>query len=398
MSRPVRVLQVVLSLTIGGAEKMVCDIVRQIDGVTSVVCCLNELGAFGEELRRDGFQVYVLDRKPGIDWSVVRELTAIIRQEKIDVVNAQQYTPYFYALLATLGQRLTALSGFPKIIFTEHGIPYPYKKKLKRLLLNPVLCSFADEITTISEYTRSLLAQYENFPARRTKVIYNGVAIDRFSNVENPELKKRSLGMPANSKVIGIVARLDAVKNHPMLLRAFRRVVAELPGTNLVIVGDGPENRDLQGLASSLGISDSVLFLGARTDIAELLHTFDLFVLPSFSEGMSITLIEAMSAGLPVVATNVGGNPEVVNHGETGYLVENDNEQELARRLIECLRDDELRLKMGEAAKLRARKLFSLDRMINCYRELYLQFSAGGATSDSRLTPGRAGFVRGPRG
>lgn len=378
MQEPVRVLQVVLSLTIGGTEKTVYDIVRQMDRkrVCPVVCCLDELGEFGENLRREGVRVYVLGRKPGIDWQVVRSLIEIIRNEKIKIVNAQQYTPYFYALLASLGNRLAASTKFPRIVFTEHGIAYPYKRKWKRFLLNPLLFSFADEITTIAEYTKNLLAHYENFPAFRMKVIYNGVSIEQFSCNIDVLSKRQSLGIPADSKVIGIVARLDPVKNHPMLLRAFRRVVAVLPDTYLVIVGDGPENISLQTLAGSLGISDRTLFLGARRDIAELLHTFNVFALPSFSEGMSVTLIEAMCAGVPVVATHVGGNSEVVNDRETGYLVENDNEQDLAQRLMECLRDDELRLRMGKAAHLRACEMFSLGKMIDSYKELYLKFAA----------------------
>jgi glycosyltransferase involved in cell wall biosynthesis len=205
--------------------------------------------------------------------------------------------------------------------------------------------------------------------------VYNGIDLQQFSGQIKTKAKKQSLGIPADCKVIGIVARLDPVKNHGMLLRAFKMVLARVPETYLLIVGDGPERQQLQTIAESLGIIDRTIFLGARQDIPELLHTFDIFALPSFSEGMSITLIEAMGAGIPIVATRVGGNAEVVTDQKTGYLIQNDDAQEMADKLSTLLQDEHLRQMMGRAGYQRTHKIFSLDKTVNTYTELYFKVS-----------------------
>jgi glycosyltransferase involved in cell wall biosynthesis len=377
MPTPLKVMQVVLSLVIGGTEKLVYDLVRRVDKyvVFPYVCCLDKLGELGEELQREGYPVYSLNRKPGIDWGLIPRLHSIVREERIDIIHAQQYTPYFYGLMASLSSKLNIFAKSPKLIFTEHGIPYPYRKKLKRLIFNPVLCRFADEIITISDHTKSNLVKYENFPARRMKVVYNGVDLRQFSQNIDPAAKKQSLGLPPDSKVIGIVARLDPVKNHVMLFRAFRRILNDIPETYLLLVGDGPEEHRLKSLTESLDIRNTTLFLGTRRDIPELLHVFDVFVLPSFSEGMSVTLIEAMGSGVPVVATRVGGTPELVKDQETGYLVESDNDQEMATMLLNLLQNEERRQRMGQAGQQRAYDMFSLDKMVDIYTKLYLKVS-----------------------
>ncbi|RQW01380.1 glycosyltransferase [candidate division KSB1 bacterium] len=375
MRPPLRVMQLVLSLAIGGTEKLVYDIVHRVDkrNFSPIVCCLDTYGDFGEELQREGYRVYVLNRQAGINWSLIGRLKTIIEKEKIDVIHAHQYTPYFYGLMVSLFFKITLSTKRPKLIFTEHGRFYPERRKIKRMLANPILSVFTDEIVTISESTKASLITYENFPASRIKVVYNGIDFTHFSRTCDVSAKKEALGLPSKARVIGIVARLDPIKNHAMLLRAFTQVVQTIPETYLVIVGDGPEEQSLKTLASALGISDHTIFLGARQDVAELLHVFDIFALSSFTEGTSVTLLEAMGAGIPIVATNVGGNPEVVEDQKTGYLVPNDNDQVMAAMLLKLLQDETARQKMGQAGQQRAHTWFSLDKMVNTYTNLYLK-------------------------
>lgn len=375
MNIPLRVMQLVLSLVIGGTEKLVYDIVQRVDksAVSPVICCLDSLGHFGEELQKKGYRIYVLNRNPGIDWNLIGRLKAIIRKENIDVIHAHQYTPYFYGVMTLLYNRFDISFKTPKLVFTEHGRFYPDRKKIKRMLANPVLSLFTDEIVTISESTKSSLVKYENFPASRIKVVYNGIELNQFSQKINPFTKKQSLGLSPDTNIIGIVARLDPIKNHAMLLQAFKQVLEQIPKTYLLIVGDGPEEPRLKTLAGSIGVVDKTVFLGARRDVSELLHIFDVFALSSFSEGTSVTLLEAMGASIPIVATRVGGNPEVVSDKESGYLVSNDNDQEMAKMLIKLLQDKDLRQKMGQVGQQRAYTMFSLDKMVNAYTNLYFK-------------------------
>ena len=377
MRTPLKVMQLALSLVIGGTEKLVYDIVQQVDPqkVSSVVCCLDTLGHFGEELQKEGYPVVALHRKPGIDWKLIQRLSALLRQEKIDVIHAHQYTPYFYGFMAAWHNKIRTFSTTPKLVFTEHGRFYPDERKLKRVITNPVLSLFTDEIVTISEQTKSSLITYENFPAHRIRVVYNGIELSKFSQPLDGAAKKKELGLPPDAPVIGIVARLDPIKNHAMLLRAFKQVLETLPDACLLIVGDGPEGVNLKTLAESLGIMNNTTFLGARRDVPELLQTFDVFALSSFSEGTSVTLLEAMGASIPIVATRVGGNPEVVQDRETGYLVQSDDEQDMAAMLLALLQDKETRQRMGHAGRQRVQQMFSLEKMVNAYTGLYLKVS-----------------------
>jgi len=371
--QPMKVMQLVLSLVIGGTEKLVYEITQRVnrERVSPVVCCLDEIGVFGEKLRDAGVPVYVLNRAPGLDWSLLSKLRDIIMKEQIDVIHAHQYTPYFYGLMASLYSKITLAPSRPEIVFTEHGRFYPDVRKFKRVISNPILSLFTKEIVTISASTKQSLIDYENFPARRIRVVYNGIDLERFSNTADCHAKRGELGLKNDDKVFGIVARLDPIKNHAMLLRACQQLVKILPNICLLIVGDGPERANLETLTASLGIAAHVKFLGARQDVSELLQTFDVFALSSFSEGTSVTLLEAMGVGIPIVATNVGGTPEVVSDGETGFLVESDNADDMAAKLQRLLQDDVLREQMGNAGKQRVHELFSIEKMVQAYVNLY---------------------------
>ncbi|PID58042.1 glycosyl transferase family 1 [candidate division KSB3 bacterium] len=383
MKKPINVLQIALSLVFGGTEKLVYDIVRHVDKhkVRPVVCCLDEFGHFGEVLKNDGRQVYQLHRVPGVDWTLIPKLYHIIQDERIDVIHAQQYTPYFYGLLASLYCKLRGAVYRPKLVFTEHGIAFPYRKKWKRRLVNPFLSLFTHEIIAISQSLKENLAIYENFPTHRIKVIYNGIDLQRFSLDIDPAVKKRSIGISHDGPLIGIVARLHHVKNHPLLLRAFKNVLEHAPQASLLIVGDGPDEDKLKRLALSLELGEKAVFLGARDDIPELLQVFDIFVLPSFSEGTSVSLLEAMASSLPIVATRVGGNSEVVIDQETAFLVESDNEDEMAAMILKLLFDEELRHRMGKAGRKRVHELFSLENMVKTYTDVYYKAVDGKRSS-----------------
>ena len=376
MEPPVKVLQLVLSLAIGGTEKLVYDLVHRVNKrlVSPIVCCLDEPGQFGEELEEEGFCIYTLGRSPGLDWRIINKIGTLLKEEQIEVVHAHQYTPYFYGLLGALYCKMLTRSRRPGVVFTEHGRFYPERRNLKRMLANPFFSLATDEIVTISESTKASLITYENFPARRIQVVYNGIDLSRFSLSSDGTVTKQRLGLADDDHVIGIIARLDPIKNHAMLLRAFPQILEKIPDTYLLIVGpDGPEKENIERLIISLGITENVRLLGARNDIADLLQACDVFALSSFSEGTSVTLLEAMAAAVPIVATNVGGNPEVIENKVTGYLVPSDDDVAMAEKLILLLQDTQIRERMGKAAQDRAHAKFSLEKMVSTYTDLYLK-------------------------
>ncbi len=326
--KPLKILHVVLSLGVGGAEKLVYDMVRWLptDEYSPSVCCLQSVGPLGEKLEEQGTPVYFSQRIPGFDWGLIAWLRGIIRRENIDVIHAHQYTPLFFSVMATL------LCPRVNLVYTEHGRLYPERRRFKRYLLNPLVAMRIDHIVSISASTKQAMVHYDNFPSRRIQVIQNGVDFANLMPDFDILAKKRSLGVPDCSPIVGTAARLDEIKNIPMMLRAFRLVLEAIPDARLLVAGRGPQEAELKNLAAELRISNAVMFLGLRYDLPEIYRLFDIFLLSSHTEGISITLLEAMASGIPTVTTAVGGNPEVVLPGETGYLVPANGEREMAAK------------------------------------------------------------------
>lgn len=366
MPKQINIAHIVHSMNVAGAEKVVYDITTGLNGVFKFsVLCLDSVGPLGEELRQRGVQVKALGRNPGVDFSLIGKLAREIRENTIDVIHAHQYTPYFYGVTAAM------ISGRCKVIFTEHGRHYPDRRRIKRVIFNQFLNLFTRSITGVSEFSKNSLVEYEVFPKDKIKVIYNGIQPEFFDLNIDVEAKKQELGLNPKDKIIGIIARLEPVKDHAMLLRAFAQVVKEITQVKLLIVGDGKLRVELEDLAKVLNINNNVKFLGVRRDIPELLKIFDVFVLSSLSEATSVTLLEVMAAGVPIVATNVGGNPEIVLEGKTGLLVPRGDNKAMARALIKILNNPDKAKKMGFVGKERVDELFTLDQMLKAYSDLY---------------------------
>jgi L-malate glycosyltransferase len=362
-----KILHVVWSLELAGAEKLAFDMVQTLplDSFCPIVCSVNNDGILGDMLRQDGYTVYHREKKPGLDWGTVRWLREIIMREQVDVIHAHQYSPMVYSVLAAFGCRKL------KIIYTEHGRNYPEKRRWKRTFINPLLARMIDCIVSISEHTRQAMIEYDRLPGKRIRVIHNGVDFHKIRGVADINEKRRELEIPDGYGVVGSAARLDEVKNLPMMLRAFQRVVMDRSKTLLLIAGTGTLENRMKGLARELGIERKVRFVGLRHDLPDLMRIFNIFLLTSFTEGISITLLEAMANGIPAVVTKVGGNPEVVVDGETGYLVPLGEDKKMAERILELLGNPETAGKMGTRGMERVGKSFSFTRMMASYLDVY---------------------------
>jgi glycosyltransferase involved in cell wall biosynthesis len=212
---------------------------------------------------------------------------------------------------------------------------------------------------------RDFCVSHIGLPPEKLGVIYNGVQVPETS--ASPREARAKLGLPLDGQVIGTVSRLYLVKGIDFLIRA----LAQMDDAALAIVGDGPERAALETLADTLGVAGRIHWTGHRRDVPTLLPAFDLYVQPSLHEGMSNTILEAMAAGLPVVATAVGGTPEVVDDGVTGLLVPPRDPDALAGVIVRLLRDLDLRRKMGRAGQERVRRHFSLEQMVRQTQALY---------------------------
>jgi glycosyltransferase involved in cell wall biosynthesis len=365
--------QLLHSLKVGGAEVLAVRMARALGKTYRVVfACLDDLGTLGEQLRGEGFTVEVLGRKPGVDWSCSRRLRKFLRREGVALVQAHQYTPFFYALAARFPFWRTP------ILFTEHGRHQPDYPRRKRMLFNRLMLRRHDRVVGVGEAVRQALIHNEGFPAGRVGLVYNGIDLDAFEQPcpDRGELR-RSLGLGASDLVLFQVARLDYLKDHATAVRTMERVVAHRPDARLVLVGEGPEQGKIEDLIRQKKLENNVLLFGLRKDVARLLPAADLFLLTSVSEGIPLTVIEAMAAQLPVVSTAVGGLAEVVEEGQTGLLAPAGDDAALAEKVLTLAGDTERRTRMGQNGRERARALFSEAKMNAEYLRLYEEMLRG---------------------
>jgi glycosyltransferase involved in cell wall biosynthesis len=360
-------LQVLHSLGVGGAEVLAARLARQQRaGYRFAFACLDGLGTLGEELRDEGFPVWVLHRGAGVDWRAALRLARLLRRERVALVHAHQYTPFFYAAVARwLGRRVP-------ILFTEHGRHLPDYPRRKRMLANRFLLGRRDRVVGVGRAVGQALVANEGIPAGRVEVIYNGIDVAAFAAGPDDRTRLRApLGLGADDLVLMQVARLDYLKDHATAVRALQHVVARRPTARLLLVGDGPERAKIEEETRGRGLAGHVCFLGQRGDVARLLPAADLFLLTSISEGIPLTLIEAMSAGLPVVSTRVGGVGEVVLDGRTGLLAAAGDDRTLSEHILRLAASADLRRQLGEQGRRRAADLFSEPQMHAGYLRLY---------------------------
>ncbi len=379
----IHILQVVHSLVIGGTERVVCDLVRSCnnDYFSTSVCCLDTLGEFGQDLIDEGYDVDVLQRRPGVDFNLVGQLRHICRTRKIHLMHAHQYTPYFYAACASL------LNGRKSVILTEHGRHYPDHLRPKRAVLNQLLTLVTAAYTGVSEFTRQSLVSFEKMPAGRIEVIYNGIWLDTVGgNRLVWEAVRSSLQLQEKDLLVLSIGRMDPIKDFGTLIRAFAPVATQFPQARLWIVGGGNNTyqQELEKLVADLNLQGRVSLLGSRRDIDELLLACDLFVLPSITEAASMTILEAMSAGRTVLATRTGGNPELVLDGESGLLFDVGDVSGLTAGLCRLLGDSGLRSSMGKSGAVRVREKFSMDHILKKYHQLYQAAGSGCAKKTER--------------
>ncbi|WP_460165050.1 glycosyltransferase [Thermostilla marina] len=347
------VCQVLHSLSIGGAEVLAQRLAERSAGRFRIsFVCLDEAGESAETVRAQGFAVHVLGRKPGFDRRCATALRRYARENNVDVYLAHQYTPFFYALLSRRG------GSRPPIVFVEHGRFHPDRRSWKHVLVNRLLLRKNDRVLAVGNQVAEALVKNEGIPARRIEVVYNGVDTAAIATAaESRNLVRRRLGIDGDAPVAVQVARLDPIKDHLTALEAFRHVRSRFPQARLMIVGDGPQRNTIERFIVEHTLDQAVMLLGMRRDVPQLLAAADVFVLSSLSEGIPVTVIEAMAAGLPTVVTNVGGLPEVVTR-ETGILVPARDPRAMGEAVAALFADPDRRATLGAAGRERARTLF----------------------------------------
>lgn len=404
----IKILHILNSLQIGGLENGVVNLINHLDNCKfeHAICCIESSGPMADRIIPKDVKIYEI-KKNGRDYFLPLKLMKLIRQVRPDVVHTRNWA----TIDGVIGARL---AGVKRIVHGEHGREATdptgannARKKIRKIL-NPWIPCFV----TVSEDLKRWLINDVGIPSAKVTQIINGVDTGRFRPAADKAAAKAKAGFSPDSFVIGTVGRLDPVKDQKTLIRAFAglsatdpinedhypvtaampvsssgdvggrvrdvtdlplmiRASLPLPSPALLIAGSGPEEKNLKGLARELGIADKVYFMGERTDVPEVLQVMDVFVLPSIAEGISNTILEAMACGLPVVATRVGGNAELVDDGKSGVIFRAGDDTGLAATLFSYMDNRSLLEAHGLSARQRAKDLFSLSRMVKAYDKLY---------------------------
>ena len=358
---------VVNSLNPGGTEKLVVEMSLAFRSEFEVVVlCLDEPGLWADDLRSRGIPVHCLWRQPGLDFAMSIRLASHFRRLGARIVHAHQTTPWFYGALSRL------LYSKPRLLFEEHGRFFPEVRNRKRVLVNRLLVGkLTHRVVAVSRDIRERLREYEGLDPDRIEVIYNGAKAEPPLGPGERDALRHELGFTPGCFVIGTVGRFDPIKNLPMLVAGLARAGRDVGTLRGLLVGDGSVFPEIRELVEKAGLHDRVRLTGFRSDARKLIGCMDLFVLSSFSEGTSMALLEAMMAGIPVVVTEVGGNPEIVVNGESGWVIPSNSVDALAAAILESAGDAQKRRSIALAGKRRFEDQFTFDRMIESYRKEY---------------------------
>jgi sugar transferase (PEP-CTERM/EpsH1 system associated) len=384
----IKILHVLDSLGIGGMERVVIDVVNGLDPAVfaQTVCCISRRGEAAHLLPK-GAPCIDLDKGAKADHLMPLKIARVIREERPQIIHTQSWSGIDTAI-AMLFE-----SG-PRLVHSEHGrnLPYIHFEPLKRKVARRWLYHRADALFAISREVRDFYCRETGFPVDRMRVIPNGIdplRIDE-SGGANGHGIRRELGIFDDDFVIGTVSRLDQTKDTMTLARAFIRLYRLEPELKLklLVVGDGEKKAEIQNYVKEQRLSDRVIFTGLRQDVPRLLGAMNLFALSSLSEGLPITVLEAMCASLPVVATNVGALPELVEEGVTGFLVEPKNAVALAERFSRFYQVRDLARSFGMAGRRKVESEFRLEQMLERYADLYLSVLKTGLNAKAQRGKG----------
>lgn len=355
-----RIVQLIDSLDYGGAEQVVANLsTRQsLDGDSVRLVCLRTLGPQPvnvHPLIDAGVEIITLDKPPGFHLETLRRLIAYLKRERIEVIHTHNHMVHHYGAIAG------RVAGTPVILNTLHGT-----SSLRMPLWSKALywfsCLMGNAVVCVCQQVYDVFRKGFILPDGAVLVVDNGIDLSRFTAIRRDDA--------AGIAVCGTIGRLDPVKDHETLLKAFAMVTRKCPNAELRLLGDGAIRPELERLAESLSITDAVHFDGFSLDTARFLAGLGIYVISSRSEGLPLTLLEAMGAGLPVVSTAVGGVPEIVRGAGCGWLCAAEDSHALARVIEEAIQAPDLAMR-GERGRRFAADHYSVERMSKDYGRVY---------------------------
>lgn len=365
MHFPIRLLLVIDELDIGGTEQQIFELVRKIDRskYLPMVCCFRP-GRIAKEIEGLGVQVFTLPKRNKFDLQLLPALVQLLRRERIDLIQTYLFTANTWARVAAI------LARIPLIVTSERNVNM-WEERYKQLL-GKLLDRWTQGTIANSSAVKDYLIG-KGIAAQKIHVVSNGVDLKRFSDSapQDATALKKELGLPPDHQIVSMIVRLESAKDVSTFLRAAALVAQRHRDVSFLIIGGGSLRNELEREAAQLGLQERVIFAGPRRDVPQLLSISTVSALSSLKEGMSNTIMESMAAGKPVIATQVGGNAELIVDGTTGFLVPTRNPEAFAEALYKLLVDPDGARRMGEEARERITQLFSAEALVAKTERLY---------------------------
>lgn len=378
--KKIRILNIITRLELGGPPILLLDIIQRLNKdrfESSIATGITADSKYDmtEFIREKHIEVFtfrslVRNIHPLKDILALISLFLFIKKGKYDIIHCHTSKGGF------IGRFAARLAGSKIIVYSPHGDVFKgYFNNLVTnifIMLERFAAPFTDNIITLSKKGAERFLEHGIGTRQQLKHIYNGIDIISYKRTKTTRAEKRiELGLGKDDFVCATVGRLVPVKGHQYLIEAIKKVVNKIPSAKFLFIGDGELMPDLLTQTKSLGICKNIFFLGARSDIAEILNCIDIFLLPSLNEGFGIVLVEAMAMKKPVIATNVGGVPEIVVNETTGILLPPKDPEAFSSAIIRLYDTPEISMKMGLAGYNRARRLFDITTTVTEFESLY---------------------------
>ena len=361
----IQVLRIVIGLNQGGVQQAVLNLARNLDRskFNLIVCAIENGGLIGNEIIDSGTNVIVLGfkRQP---IKTILALIKIIKANRIDIVHASSYHPSLYGRIAAIVSRAPVIISYEHVIF-DHFRPV-------RTFLNKCLDHFTHGYTAVSRAVSDQVIKWYGYSKSKVYVLYNGVDTTKFSLKSSAATAKNMLGLDPKTLVISMICRLDLSKGHKYFFEAITRLQGKR-NLQFIVVGSGPDEAAIIALAKAYGLEKSIRFLGIRRDINVCMNATDIFCFPTLQEGFSNVLLEAMSSGCAIVASDFSSNIEVLRHKKNGLIVEMRNAEQLSKAIQQYIDSPGLRKKMGFEARTTIEKSFSVDMYSKRIEYIYLK-------------------------
>ncbi|KAA3658314.1 MAG: glycosyltransferase [Calditrichaeota bacterium] len=365
----IRVAHLMQVLHFGGKENGIVNIVNNTDSeiFENYIITFIKGGSLHKMVKPERCKIVSTGRKWGNDSTLPFKVAGRLRENDVHMLHTHAWS----TLIEGYGG--AKLARTPVIIHGEHGTMKDDSSKHR--IIQRFIWDRFDKILSVSEVLSDQLAKRIGYPREKIQTLVNGVDLDKFIDHRHLENYKEIVDLPADTPVFGSVGRLVQVKNYPLLLRSAKKVFEKMPNARLLLVGAGPLYPETKAMIQELGIAEKTIFIRWRKNIPDYIRAMDVFILPSFSEGMSNTILEAMACSRTVIATDVGGNPELVDNNKTGMLVPSDDDEAMSAAIIDLLHNTEKRRTFAAAGRRKVEEQYTFQQMIRRYEKLYIELA-----------------------